>query len=212
MILIIKMLSDSTAKKMWDGILHQKDALQADLGKKGRLLYLTKRMGYNEACLFVHAKDSGSVIELILEHLSKLDGLSSICIAHLFRPRFFPVPKDTYGLKRFVVTAKVSPRYFGDVYRKLLNPTLPEGISRVYYAFTFHLYDDNLQYSFLAASEEIAQKYVAENINTIRGIIIADTHQIERTKAFITYKEWKKYTSENENIIPSMNHLLNDFE
>jgi hypothetical protein len=211
MILVVKMLTDTTAKKLWEGLLRHKDAMQEALGKKGKLLYLTKRMGYNEACLFVHATDSAAVIDLILAHISRIEGLTAICIAHLFRPRFFPVPEDTYDLKRFVVTAKVSPRYLSDAYQKLLNPTLPKGISRVYYAFTFHLYDDSLQYSFLADSEETAQKYVAEHINTIRGIIIADTHQIERTKAFITYKEWKKYTTESEKPLPNIAHLLNDF-
>ena len=212
MILIVKMLGDTSAKKLWDSIIRQQDDLQAVLGRQGKLLYLTKRRGYNEACLFVHVKDSGSIIELVADHLSKIEGLSSLCIAHLFRPRFFPVPKDTSDMKRFVITAKVSPKHFTEVYKKLLNPNLPEGLRRVYYAFSFHSYDDNLQYSFLAENEEIAQNYVNDSINAVKGIIIADLHQIERTKAFITYKEWVKYTSEGDNITPGKYHMINDIE
>ena len=212
MILIVKMLGDMHAQKMWDSIIDQQDELQSVLCKKGKLLYLSKRRGYNEACLFVHVKESGSIIELVVDHLSKTDGISSLCIANLFRPRFFPVPKDTYNMKRFVITAKVNPGYFNAVYKKLLNPNLPTGLRRVYYAFTFHSYDDNLQYSFLAENDESAQKYVNENINTVKGIIIADLHQIERTKAFITYKEWVKYTSEEESITPGQYHMINDLE
>ena len=212
MILIVKMLGDANAKKMWDSIVREQDELQSVLGRKGKLLYLTKRRGYNEACLFVHVKDSGSIIELVADHLSKIEGLSSLCIAHLFRPRFFPVPKDTSDMKRFVITAKVSPKHFTEVYKKLLNPNLPEGLRRVYYAFSFHSYDDNLQYSFLAENEEIAQNYVNDSINAVKGIIIADLHQIERTKAFITYKEWVKYTSEGDNITPGKYHMINDIE
>jgi len=77
------------------------------------------------------------------------------------------VPKDTYDMKRYVMTAKVNPMHFTEVFKKLLNPNLPEGLKRVYYAFTFHSYDDNLQYSFLADNEESAQKYVNEKINTV---------------------------------------------
>jgi len=212
MILIVKMLGDTNAKRMWDAIIRQQDELQSALGRKGKLLYLSKRRGYNEACLFIHVKDSGSVIDLVVEHLSKIDGISSLCIAHLFRPRFFPVPKDTYDMKRYVITAKVNPRHFTDVYKKLLNPNLPAGLRRVYYAFTFHSYDDNLQYSFLAANEESAQEYVNDSINKVKGVIIADLHQIERTKAFITYKEWVKYTSEDESITPGQYHMINDVE
>ncbi len=89
MILIVKMLGDTNAKRMWDAIIRQQDELQSVLGRKGKLLYLSKRRGYNEACLFIHVKDSGSIIELVVDHLSKIDGISSLCIAHLSGRVFF---------------------------------------------------------------------------------------------------------------------------
>lgn len=212
MILIVRMLTDGEAQKMWAAIIDQKDSLQSTLGKKGRLLYLTKRVGVNEASLFVHANDLNAVIDLIISRLGKIEAISAISIINLFRPRFFPVPKDTSDKKRFVITVKADPKLYSEVYKKLLNPNLPEGLRRVYYAFTFQHYEDDLQYSLLADDEERVQKFVAENINTINGIIKTEVHLIEKTKAFISYKEWIEYTSESNSVPAWHRYMEHHFE
>ena len=207
MIWIIRLKTDGEAKKLWADIIDRKDSLQEALGKKGRLLYLAKRVGFNEASLFVHADDLNSVSELVVDHMSQLEGVSGTRIIHLFRPRFFPVPEDTYDMKRFVVSIKVSPSKHKEVYKKLLNPNLPDGLRKVYYAFTFHQYDEDLQYSLLAEDKESVDKYVAENINTMDGILKAEVYQAEKSKPFISYKQWLEYTSEG-NSVPAWHHYM----
>ncbi len=207
MIVIVRMLTDSDAKKLWDSIIFQKDLLQSSLDKKGRLLYLTKRVGCNEASLFIHTNDLNGVIDLVLGPLGKIEGVTDISIIHLLRPRFFPVPKDTYGMKRFVITAKVNPQQYREVYKKLLNPNIPEGLRKVYYAFTFQQHEGDLQYSLLAEEEESVRKFVTEHINTINGIISTQLQQAEKTKPFISYKEWLEYTSEG-NAVPAWHHYM----
>ena len=201
------MSTDSDISKMWSAIVAQKDLLQSALNKNGQLLYLTKRVGFNEASLFVHAKDLNSIINIITDPLSSLDEISAISITHLFKPRFFPVPKDTYNLKRFVICLKVRANSLKDVYKKLLNPNLPEGIRKVYYAFTFNNYDETLQYSLLSEDKESVQKFVEESIQTINGIVKTEIYQAEKTKPFISYKEWQNYTSEGNNV-PAWHHYM----
>jgi translation elongation factor EF-1beta len=207
MILIIRMSTDGDAKKMWSAIMEQKDSMQSALGKNGQLLYLTKRIEFNEASLYIHTSDIMSIINLVTEHLSTVDEVSAISIIHLIKPRFFPVPKDTYNLKRFIISLKVHPKSLKDVYKKLLNPNLPEGIIKVYYAFTFQNNNEALQYSVLAEDEESVQKFIAESIHSIDGIIKTELHQAEKTKPFISYKEWLEYTSEG-NDMPAWHHYV----
>ena len=207
MILIIRMSTEGDAKKMWSAIMEQKDSMQTALGKNGQLLYLTKRIEFNEANLYIHTDDFLSIINLITEHLSTVDEVSAISIIHLIKPWFFPVPKDTYNLKRFIISLKVHPKSLKDVYKKLLNPNLPEGIIKVYYAFTFQNNNEALQYSVLAEDEESAQKFIAKSIHSIDGIIETELHQAEKTKPFISYEEWLKYTSEG-NDMPDWHHYV----
>jgi translation elongation factor EF-1beta len=201
------MSTDGDAKKMWSAIMEQKDSMQSALGKNGQLLYLTKRIEFNEASLYIHTADFISIINLVTEHLNTVDEVSAISIVHLIKPRFFPVPKDTYNLKRFIISLKVHPKSLKDVYKKLLNPNLPEGIIKVYYAFTFQNNNEALQYSVLAEDEESVQKFIAESIHSIDGIIKTELHQAEKTKPFISYKEWLEYTSEG-NDMPGWHHYI----
>ncbi|MEW6027542.1 MAG: hypothetical protein AB1599_09650 [Planctomycetota bacterium] len=212
MIVIIRMLTDDAGKNLWDKIIDRKDTLQNALQNRGRLLYLSKRKGHNEASLFVHAKDSNVINELIAGHLSKIEAVSAIWLIHLYRPRFFPLPADTTNLKRFTITAKVKPNFLSEVYAKLMDPNLPEGLKKVYYAFTFHLYDETLQYSLLADSEETLRKYLAEKVNKIEGVIRTDIHPIEKTKPFISYKEWQEYAGEDSAIPTWQHHMISQFE
>jgi translation elongation factor EF-1beta len=207
MILIIRMSTDGDAKKMWSAIMEQKDSMQSALGKNGKLLYLAKRVDFNEANLYIHTSDIMSIINLVTEHLSTVDEVSAISIVHLIKPRFFPVPKDTYNFKRFIISLKVHPKSLKAVYKKLLNPNLPEGIRKVYYTFTFQNSNEALQYCVLAEDEESVQKYIAESIHSIDGIIKTELHQAEKTKPFISYKEWLKYTSEG-NDVPAWHHYM----
>jgi len=210
MISIIRMLTHGEAKEMWSTIIGQKDSLQSALGKNGRLLYLTKRVDFSEASLFVHTNDLNAITELVIGHLSKIRAVSAISIIHLFRPKFFPIPKDTSNMKRFVITIKAKPKHLAEIYRKLLNPNLPKGLKKVYYGFTFQHYEDDLQYSLLADDEESVQKFVAENINSMDGIIKAEVRPIEKTKPFISYKEykeWLEHTSE-DNSTPGWHSYL----
>jgi translation elongation factor EF-1beta len=207
MILIIRMSTDGDAKKMWSAIMEQKDSMQSALGKNGKLLYLAKRVDFNEANLYIHTSDIMSIINLVTEHLSTVDEVSAISIVHLIKPRFFPVPKDTYNFKRFIISLKVHPKSLKAVYKKLLNPNVPEGIRKVYYAFTFNSYDEALQYSLLSENEESVQKFVAESIHNIDGVVKTDIFQAEKTKPFISYKEWQNYTSEGNNV-PAWHHYM----
>ncbi|MCK4908746.1 MAG: hypothetical protein KAS70_02500 [Planctomycetes bacterium] len=210
MISIIRVLAKDDLTSIWDEIIRRKDELQSSLQKKGQLLYLTKRTGYNEASLFMHVKELPAVSELITAQLSKIKGVSGIWVIQLFRPKFFPLPRDTHTMKRFVITAKVAPESLADVYKQLLNPNMPDGLKKVYYAFTFHFYDDCLQFSLLADKEETVRKYVADVLAKMTGVLKTNIYPIEKTKPFITYDEWQAYAKEGVSLA-AWNHMLAQF-
>ena len=77
----------------------------------------------------------------------------------------------------------------------------------MYYTFTFHSYNETLQYSLLSEDEESVKNFVSESIQNIEGIIKAEIHQAEKTKPFISYKEWQEYTAEGNNV-PAWHHYM----
>jgi len=207
MIYVIRMLTDCDPKKMWASIIEQKESLQHTLVNKGQLMYLSKRANHNEVNLFVHSFDSNILTDLLINHLGVIKEVSDISIYQLFRPRFFPIPKDNSDMKHCIVDIKVKPQHFTEVYKKLLNPNVPEGIRKVYYAFVFQQNGGDMQYSLLANDEDKMQKFVTENICAIEGVVRTEVYMIEKTKPFISYKEWMEYTKV-ANLIPAWNRYM----
>lgn len=198
MIVIIRIHSKGNIEPVWDELLYQKDAIQSGLNDKCHLLYLTKRLGFHdEASILADIADLPTLGDLLVTHLSRIKDIDNFVVHHLFRPKFYPLPKDTRNFKRFVINLKVEPAYLGEVYKKLIDPNIPDGLKKVYFAFTFHSSVDSLQFSLLAQSEDILRKYVVEVIDRLPGMLKTTTFPIERTKPLIAYDTWQDYAKQN---------------
>jgi hypothetical protein len=212
MIVIIRIRSKEAIDPVWDEIIKQQAVLQKQIKNQGHLLYLTKRLGYhNEASLIAHMIDQAALSDLVVTHLSKIAGVESVEIHHLFRPKFFSLPRDTHSMKRFTIALKIAPAALSDVYKKLIDPNLPDGLKKVYFALTFHHRDDSLQFSLLAQEESILRKYVAEIIDQIPGVLKTSVYTIEKTKPFIAHDDWQRYASQNTSA-PGWEQILSQFK
>ena len=109
------------------------------------------------------------------------------------------------------------PSVLGDFIAERLNhienTTLPEGLKMAYVAYTFHLFGDSIQFSILADSEEALNKYLAEVVNKLAGVMKTTVNEIERTRPLVSYDEWKKYSS-SHGIVPFWDEelMINQFQ
>ena len=194
MLVIIRIHSKGPIETIWDEIIKQQEPIQKAFADKCRILYLTKRQGFsNEASLFVDVSDHSILGDLVVSHLAKIKGVDNFVIHHLFKPKFYPLPRDTKEYMRFVINLKVEAQYLADVYKNLINPNIPDGMKKVYFAFTFHLSSDSIQLSILAKSEAVMREYVATVIASLPGVARTTVIPIERSKSFISYDTLQGY-------------------
>lgn len=213
MINIIRLQSQEKKEKICDVIMSQINELQDSIKGKGQLLYLSKRIKHKDVSLFIHTNDPGVLGDFIAEHLNFIENITDIWVINMIKPVFFPLPKDTKGMKRFTITLKVFPKKLKDVYQHIANATLPEGFKMAYVTYTFHLFGDSIQFSILADSEEALNKYIAEVVNKLPGVLKTTINEIERTRPLVSYDEWKQYSS-NHGIVPSWDEelMINQFQ
>ena len=194
MLIIIRIHSKGPIETIWDEIIRQQEPVQKAFADRCHILYLTKRQGFsNEASLFVDVSDDSTLSDLVVHHLAKIKDIENFIIHHLLRPKFYPLPRDTKEYKRFIINLKVEAPYLADVYRKLINPSIPEGMKKVYFAFTFHHSSDCIQFSVLSKSEDVLREYVAEDIERLPGVVRTTIIPIERSKPFISYKAYQSF-------------------
>lgn len=213
MINIVRLQSQETKEKICDVIMSQISDLQESIKGKGQLLYLSKRIKHKDVSLFIHTNDPGVLGDFIAERLNNIENITDIWVINMIKPVFFPLPKDTKGMKRFTITLKVFPKKLKDVYQNIAPATLPESLKMAYIAYTFHLFGDSIQFSILADSEEALNKYLAEVVNKLPGVLKTTVNEIERTRPLVSYDEWKQYSS-NHGIVPSWDGelMINQFQ
>ena len=213
MINIVRLQSQEKKEKICDVIMSQINELQESIKGKGQLLYLSKRMKHKDVSLFIHTNDPGDLGDFIAERLTNIENITDIWVINLIKPIFFPLPKDTKSMKRYTITLKVFPKKLKDVYQNIASATLPEGLKMAYVAYTFHLFGDSVLFSILADSEEALNKYLAEAINKLPGVVKTTINEIERTRPLVSYDEWKQYSS-SHSLVPSWDEelMINQFQ
>src|SRR4030042_3446829 len=153
MISIIRLNSQERKERICDFVIAQLDELQESIKDRGQLLYLTKRARHEDVSLFIHTIDSNFLGDFIAEELNKIEHVTGIWVIHLIKPIFYPLPKDTRNMKRFAISLKVFIKNLRDVYRNIATANLPDGLKLAYLAYTFHLFEDSIQFSILTENE-----------------------------------------------------------
>lgn len=228
MIAIIRILSEEQGDRLTDAvaahrkgseisdyIIEHKDELQDAIEGKGHLLYLTRlarKARRGDVSLVVHMNEPGQVAEFVATHLSKIEGITSLWIINLFKPVFYPLPKDTRRFKRYTITINTVPQLTSEVYDKLESSKLPKGLFKTYIGYTFSSFGESIQFSLLAEHDEAANSYLAE-LGGMPGVKRTHLFAIEMTKPLFSYDEWKEY-SRKHNIVPSWDDktMMGQFE
>jgi len=207
MITIIRLKSQEHKERFCDYIMSQKDELQKGIEGKGRLLYLSKRAKHEDVSLFIHTLNPDVLGDFIADHLSKIEHITSTWVINMIKPVFYPLPKDTKNMKRFTITLKVFPKNLKDVYQNIATASLPGGLKMAYIAYTCHLFGDCIQFSILAEKEETLNKYLADVVNKIPGVLNTTVNLIERTRPLVSYDEWRQYSTKH-GIVQSWDEAL----
>jgi len=207
MISIIRLNSQERKEKICDLVMAKLDELQESLKDKGQLLYLTKRAKHEDVSLFIHTVDPNFLGDFIAESLNKIEHVTGIWAIHLIKPIFYPLPKDTKNMKRFAISLKVFIKNLKDVYKNIATANLPDGLKMAYLAYTFHLFEDSLQFSILTENEETLNKYLTDFVEKMPGVLRTTVNLIERTRPLVSYEAWREYSSKH-GIIPSWDENL----
>jgi len=197
MISIIRLQSQERSEIICDLVTAQLDKLQETVKDKGQLLYLTKRAKHGDVSLFIHTIDPSVLGDFIAEGLSQIEHVTGVWAIHMIKPIFYPLPRDTKNMKRFSVSLKVFIKNLQAVYKNIATATLPHGLKLAYLAYTFHLFEDSIQFSILTENEPPLNDFLTNVLEKMPGVLKTTVNLIERTQPLISYDAWRKYASKH---------------
>lgn len=192
--------SHKTGQQIFDWIVEKKADLQDSLEGKGKLLYLIRlgkkaRRGDVSVCL--HLSDLSLLGEFVTTHLASIPGVSGIRVVNLIDPVFYPLPKDTRELKRFVMNIDVSPTEVRALRDGIMQPDMADCVLKSYIAFKFSGYDSSIQFSVLSKSEHDVNDCLAKMRERLPAIRNVEMYELEATHPMLSYDEWKSYSAEH---------------
>jgi hypothetical protein len=197
--------SDAKGRVIWNYILDHKEELQEALRGRGRLLYLTRffqQPGRGDVSLCFHLTDATVLPFFIAGHLTKIKGVTSLRLINLLAPVFSPLPKDTRGLRRYIVNIDVAPSYSESAYDRLVAMGLGEKVMKSYVAYKFSTFGSSIQYSVLARNDEDVRSSMENVRRSVTGVRGAECFEVQATRPLISYDEWIEYSGQYS-IVPS---------
>jgi len=202
MISIIRLQSQERKERLCDLLQAQLGELQESVKNRGQLLYLTKRAKHEDVSLFIHTVDPDFLGDFIAQDLGKIEHVTGIWVIHLVKPIFYPLPKDTKNMKRYAISLRVFTGKLKEVYQNIATADPPPGLKMAYLAYTFHLFEDSLQFSLLAENTEALDKYLAGTVEKMPGVLRTTMNPIEMTRPLVSYETWQAYSARH-GIVPS---------
>ena len=99
------------------------------------------------------------------------------------------------------------------LYRNIATASLPNSLKLAYLAYTFHLFEDSMQFSILTGNEETLNNYLADVVEKMPGMLRTTVNMIERTRSLVSYETWRKYSLKH-GIVPSWdeNSMIGQFQ
>ncbi len=229
MIAIIRIVSEEEGNKLRDFvaahrkgglisdyIVEHREELQSAIEGKGRLLYLTRlarKARRGDLSLLVHMNEPNELAEFIANHIGGIEGITSIWVVNLYKPIFYPLPKDTKRFKRYVVTLNCVPQQASSIYETLVESDMPRGTAMAYLGYSYSSFGESIQFSVLAEHDEAVKSYLSDTISPMPGVKRTHLFPIEMTRPLVSYDEWKDYSA-THGIITSWDdeHMLKQFE
>jgi len=211
MLAIVRMHSRISSDNCWNHVNDRKDELQAAMGGKGLMLYMTRRVGKDDISLFVHVVEPDLLASFISGHLSRAKEVTGIWVITLLQAAFYPLPRDGGEYIRYTVSVRTDPDKAAKARLALGRLATPDSLAWAYMAYTFHQYDSSIAYSVLARDKFVIQEHLSQ-VSDIPEVTQTMVHLVEKSVPLVSHPRWIEYSSDNL-IVPEWNeaHMLDQF-
>jgi len=114
----------------------------------------------------------------------------------LLKPMYFLVPKDApEKLERYLISIRVEPAFYQDVYKTLVTLDYPENVFLSYISYS--LGSDDILLSLLTRSKDDVELFAEQCIDTVQGITSYNISSQLRTVRLTSKKVWLSHRNKH---------------
>jgi hypothetical protein len=194
MLAIVRVKTNDGSDILWNYIEENHTELEKQFDNCVEILYMTKREKYEDTSLLIYAGNPDCFGDFVANVIAPIPGVDEVWMFNMMNMKFYYLPEILLDeWKRFVVSIRVHPNKFRDVYNTLLRIFPTTEAAPVYLAYTFHIYGDSITLSLVAKDKKAADKFIEENVESLPDIHKTHITGIEKQERLTSPESWKLY-------------------
>ena len=187
MLMVLKMYPKGNQNKVWDYVLNNFDPNWSDSVVP---IQMSQHIGDNVVGILFNVDNLDQMVNFLTYQIGECDEIIDTKTLIFMKPVFLPLPKDrTIRLRRFTIPLQVHPKYYDEVYNKLVDFEYPKDIFPIYITYT--LGESDILVSLVAKDIETAHNFVSHTISPLEGVDSYTVTEFGRSKRLITKEKWR---------------------
>ncbi len=152
-------------------------------------LYASQQEAKDYVTVVAEMRNFEGLNELFFQGLPSLINVRKSRTYPLIKPLYFLMPVEHPAkLERYLITIRVEPARYSDVYSKINTLVFPDNVFMTYISYSLG-YDDIIM-SILAENREAAESFAEKRIEPLRGVISYDVSNQLKTMRLTSRKKW----------------------
>jgi DNA-binding Lrp family transcriptional regulator len=187
MLMVLKMFPKGDQNKIWDYVLKNLDRT----GDKNLVpVQMSEHIGDNVVGVLFNVDNIDDMVDFLTYRIGECEEIVDTQSIIFMKPVFLPLPKDrTQRMRRFTIPLTVRPKYYDDVYNKLIDFRYPENIFPIYITYT--LGESDILLSIVAEDLESIHNFVSHNISPMDGVDSYKITEFGRSKRLLEKDKWR---------------------
>jgi DNA-binding Lrp family transcriptional regulator len=166
MLMVLKIYPKGDQTKVWDYVLKNFDKSEM---KDVTPIQMTEHIGDNVVGVLFNVENLDEIVNFLTYRIGVCEEIVDTQSLIFMKPVFLPLPKDrTTRLRRFTIPLQVQPKYYDQVYNKLIDFKYPQDIFPIYITYT--LGDSDILISMVAKDIETVHNFISHTISPLEGV------------------------------------------
>lgn len=185
--MVLKLYPKGDQDKIWDYVM---DNFDKSVLETVTPIQMTEHVGDNVVGILFNVENIDNMVNFLTYRIGECEEILDTKTMIFMKPVFLPLPKDrTQRLRRFTIPLQVQPKYYDDIYEKLIDYKYLHGIFPIY--VTYILGECDILISMVAKDIETIHEFVSHTISPMDGVDSYLITEFGRSKRLISQEQWR---------------------
>jgi hypothetical protein len=187
MLMVLKLYPKGNQNKVWDYIIENFDQSVMETVTP---IQMSEHIGDNVIGILFNVQNLDDMVNFLTYRIGACDEIVDTKTLMFMKPVFLPLPKDrTKRLRRFTIPIQIHPKYYNEVYDKLIDFKYPADIFPIYITYT--LGECDILISMVGKDIEAIHNFISQPESPLVGVDSYLITEFGRSTRLVSKEQWR---------------------